>query len=147
MARGDHMRARYGGAQGSFSATLQRFADETKDTMDEIFRGVVIEIGRSVIMLTPVDTGRARANWQLSVGSPEMASLLETDKGGMETVAKLVSDVQALNYGETAFIVNNLRYARPLEYGHSQQAPTGMVRITLARFNELVERAVREARQ
>jgi hypothetical protein len=39
--------------------------------------------------------------------------------------------------------VNNLPYAVPLEYGHSKQAPGGMVRITLARFQQIVDEAIR----
>jgi len=142
MPRGDAMKARYGGLEGSFSAQLQQFADQTKDDMDYIFRGVMIEMGRSVINLTPVDTGLARGNWQFSVDNPTTASVLEKDKGGMETLSKLINSVRNLTFGQTAYLVNNLRYAIPLEYGHSQQAPTGMVRITLARFNEIVAEAV-----
>ncbi len=142
MPRGDAMKARYGGLEGSFGAQLQQFADHTKDDMDYIFRGVMIEMGRSVINLTPVDTGLAKANWQFSVDNPATASVLEKDKGGMETLSKLITSVRNLTFGQTAYLVNNLRYAKSLEYGHSQQAPTGMVRITLARFNEIVAEAV-----
>lgn len=137
------MAQKYSGKQGLFSAQLETFAASTKEKMDEIFRGVVIEIGRSVIMLTAVDTGRARANWQFTIESPATSSLIAYDKAGYATVAKLVSEVQALESGQTAWIVNNLRYAIPLEYGHSDQSPNGMVRVTLARFQQIVNDAVR----
>ncbi len=39
--------------------------------------------------------------------------------------------------------MNNLPYAIALEYGHSDQAPGGMVRITQARFQQIVEEAIR----
>ena len=45
--------------------------------------------------------------------------------------------------GQVAFIVNNLPYAIPLEYGHSTQAPNGMVRITVERFQQIVDAAAR----
>jgi nitroimidazol reductase NimA-like FMN-containing flavoprotein (pyridoxamine 5'-phosphate oxidase superfamily) len=51
--------------------------------------------------------------------------------------------VQSLTIGQTAYLVNNLPYAVPLEYGHSKQAPGGMVRITLARFQQVVDEAIR----
>lgn len=138
------MAQKYGGLTGSFSAQLQQFAEQTKDQIDDIFRDIVIEIGSSVIRLTPVDTGRARANWQFSIDSPANASLDEYDKAGFNTIAKLVGEVQTLEAGQTAYIVNNLIYSIPLEYGHSRQAPTGMVRVTLARFQQIVSEAVRQ---
>ncbi|WP_256203847.1 MULTISPECIES: hypothetical protein [unclassified Pseudomonas] len=39
--------------------------------------------------------------------------------------------------------MNNLPYAIPLEYGHSTQAPAGMVRVTLANFQHIVDEAIR----
>lgn len=138
------MASRYAGLQGSFAQQLQRFADQTLDDMDEVFRRVVIEIGTTVIRLSPVDTGRFRGNWQFTVDQPAAASLNTFDKEGHETIARLVADVQHLSFGQTAYLVNNLVYAVPLEYGHSSQAPTGMVRITLAIFQHLVDEAVRE---
>ena len=139
-----HMTSRFGGLNGSFAQQLQQFRDETLETMDEVFRRVMIEIGTTVIRLSPVDTGRFRGNWQFTVDAPASASLDNLDPDGHETIAQLVADVQHLNYGQTAYLVNNLIYAIPLEYGHSGQAPAGMVRITLAGFQQMVEQAVRE---
>ena len=139
-----HMTARYGGLNGSFSETLRQYADQAKADWDEVFRKVVIEIGSSVIRLSPVDTGRFRGNWQLTIDAPATASLDNYDKEGHETVATLVADAQSLTFGQTAYIVNNLIYAIPLEYGHSPQALSGMVRITRERFQDIVAQAVRE---
>ncbi|TXI79552.1 MAG: HK97 gp10 family phage protein [Cupriavidus sp.] len=140
----NHMTSRFGGLNGSFAQQLQQFRDETLDTMDEVFRRVMIEIGTTVIRLSPVDTGRFRGNWQFTVDAPASASLDSYDPEGHDTIAQLVADVQHLSYGQTAYLVNNLIYAIPLEYGHSGQAPAGMVRITLAGFQQMVEQAVRE---
>lgn len=139
-----HMTSRFGGLNGSFAEQLQQFRDQTLETMDEVFRRVMIEIGTTVIRLSPVDTGRFRGNWQFTVDAPASASLDNYDADGHETIAKLVADVQHLSYGQTAHLVNNLIYSIPLEYGHSGQAPAGMVRITLAGFQQMVEQAVRE---
>lgn len=140
----NHMTSRFGGLNGSFARQLQQFRDETLDTMDEVFRRVMIEIGTTVIRLSPVDTGRFRGNWQFTVDAPASASLDNYDPDGHETIAKLVAEVQHLSYGQTAYLVNNLIYAIPLEYGHSDQAPKGMVRITRDRFQQIVEQAVQE---
>lgn len=143
MARGDAMRARFGGLSGSFSAQLGQFAEQTKEKMDAIFQDVIVELGESVIMLSPVDTGRFKGNWQLTADAPSNQSLINYDKEGFRTLEKLVSVANTLEAGQKAYIVNNLRYSIPLEFGYSQQAPSGMVRVTLARFQQIVNDAVR----
>lgn len=143
MARGDVMRQRFGGLSGSFSAQIGSFATTATEKIDAIFRDIVVEIGESVIMLSPVDTGRFKGNWQLTVGAPSSQSLINYDKDGLRTLEQLVSDANKLDASQRAYIVNNLRYAQPLEYGYSQQAPSGMVRVTLARLQQIISDAVR----
>ncbi|MBV1814523.1 HK97 gp10 family phage protein [Pseudomonas viridiflava] len=137
------MTSRYGGQQGSFAESLAAFAENTKAVIDEVFRSVVIEIGTSVVILSPVDTGRFKGNWQLTIDQPSLQSLDRYDKAGHETIAELVAQANQLEAGQVAYIVNNLVYGIPLEYGHSDQAPAGMVQITLARFQQIVEEAIR----
>nr|WP_083354288.1 HK97 gp10 family phage protein [Pseudomonas moraviensis] len=137
------MTGRYGGQEGSFAESLAAFAERAKEAIDDVFREVVIEIGSSVIRLSPVDTGRFKGNWQFSVGSPSNHSIDTFDKAGHETIAALVAEVSNLEAGQVAYIVNNLVYGIPLEYGHSDQAPAGMVQITLARFQQIVLEAIR----
>lgn len=143
MARGDAMRQRFGGLSGSFSAQIGNFAATATEKVDAIFRDIVVEIGESVIMLSPVDTGRFKGNWQLTAGAPSSQSLINYDKDGLRTLEKLVNDANKLDASQRAYIVNNLRYAQPLEYGYSQQAPSGMVRVTLARLQQIISDAVR----
>ncbi|KFE50143.1 HK97 gp10 family phage protein [Pseudomonas syringae] len=140
----NHMSARYGGLNGSFSEVLSQFADQSKDSMDEIFRSVVIEIGSSVVRLSPVDTGAFRGSWTFTADTPSNEIPTTLDKSGHETIARIVAGVQHLTFGQTAYLVSNLPYAIALEYGHSQQALAGMVRITKERFQDIVAQAIRE---
>lgn len=87
--------------------------------------------------------GRFRANWHLSIDVVENVTFEEVDPSGQETIAALVSAVSDFNAGQTAYLINNLPYAIPLEFGHSTQAPGGMVRITVARFQQIVQEAIR----
>ena len=87
--------------------------------------------------------GRFRGNWQFSVDAPAEGVLDQVDPSGNVTIAVLRTQVQSLTAGQTAYIVNNLPYGIPLEYGHSKQAPGGMVRITLTRFQQIVDEAIR----
>lgn len=89
--------------------------------------------------------GRFRSNWQLTVGAPAAGEIDEIESAG-ETIAKIVAGAGDLSAGEVAYIVNNLPYAIPLEYGHSTQAPAGMVRVTIADFQNIVNRVI-EARK
>lgn len=138
------MTRKFGGLSGSFAEQLEDFADYAKEMADEIFKSVVIQVGASVINLSPVDTGKFLANWQFSIDSVNSGEIDATDQMGDETLARFVREVGPLTYGKTAYIYNNLVYGPSLEYGHSRQAPRGMVRITLARFQEIVNQAVRE---
>lgn len=129
--------------EGSFALSLAEFAEQAKEAIDSSLREIVIEIGASVIRMSPVDTGRFRGNWQFSIGAPEQGQLDRLDKNGSAATVELVNGAIQFKAGDTAYIVNNLPYAIPLEYGHSDQAPGGMVRITLERFQQIVLEAIR----
>lgn len=86
--------------------------------------------------------GRFRSNWQLTTGVPAAGEIEDIESAG-ETLDRLLLAAGDLSAGEVAYIVNNLPYAIPLEYGHSSQAPGGMVRITVADFQRIVEEAIR----
>lgn len=142
MGRQHHMTARYGDLSGDFEADLDQFRLEALAAIEQTIQDIVIQIGESLINLSPVDTGLFRANWQFTIGAPANSSLITTDKEGEATIAKLVAAVNALEPGQVAYIVNTLIYAIPLEYGHSQMAPNGMVRLTIAEFERIVAEAV-----
>jgi hypothetical protein len=103
------------------------------------------QILAGIIQKTPVDTGRARANWFLSEGAPVIASTLPTgkDKDGRPTFAVNATPQASITGRARIFITNSLPYIVPLEYGHSQQAPAGMVRVTLAEVSALATVATR----
>lgn len=141
MGRQHHMAARYGDLSGDFEADLDEFRLQALAAIEQTIQDIVIQIGESLINLSPVDTGLFRANWQFTIGSPANSSLITTDKEGDATIAKLIAAANALEPGQVAYIVNTLIYAIPLEYGHSQMAPSGMVRLTIAEFERIVAEA------
>lgn len=87
--------------------------------------------------------GRFRGNWQFSLDAPSTEVMERIDPTGSAALEELVSRANAMTVGQVAYIVNNLPYAIPLEYGHSKQSPHGMVRVTLASFQQIVEDAAR----
>jgi hypothetical protein len=214
------MGSKSSGQSGSFALSLAQFAEQAKEAIDASLREIVIEIGSSVIRMSPVgnpeiwaanvahrqkntraaddydfkvavrntlinldDTnftksgnlrkgvkyakpltkaervqnfnvnglvsgkdyvgGRFRGNWMFSIGSPDNTTTDEVDPSGRKSTARIVDGAIEFKAGDTAYITNSLPYAIPLEFGHSQQAPGGMVRITVARFQQIVLEAIR----
>nr|BDD43784.1 hypothetical protein 4 [Spirochaetaceae bacterium] len=130
----------------SFYLDLKRFADKTERKLLIIPRKTALELFRRVVMRTPVDTGRARGNWQANVGSPAVGVVEATDTGGGSTIMDIAKEVESWDVENVAiYLVNNLPYIVPLEDGWSDQAPAGMVKISLAEFPDIVEAMTREA--
>lgn len=86
--------------------------------------------------------GRFRANWQFQIATPAAGEVDAVDSSGNKTLGVIQAGIQTLKLGDTAYLVNNLPYAIPLEYGHSSQAPAGMVGTTVAEFQQIVLEAV-----
>jgi hypothetical protein len=138
-----NMQVKYGGKSGNFALELAKFAEQAVEAVDASLREIIIEVGNSLIRMSPVDSGRFRGNWHLSIDVVESVTFNELDPQGKETIAAIAAAVSDFKAGQTAYLINNLPYAIPLEYGHSTQAPQGMVRVTLARFQAIVNEAVR----
>lgn len=130
------------GLEGSFAAQLQAFGDMVQEDADQIFRIVATEVGASVIDGTPIDTGRALSNWNAGINTPDDVYRETEDPLDQRTTARLTSEFQGLKFGDTAFVTNATPHIPFLEYGSSRQSPNGFVRVTLARFNQIVQKAV-----
>jgi len=128
---------------GSFSADISKFITHAGANMDQAVRMTVVLASQGVIMNTPVDTGRLRANWQFGQSIPH-GELSGLDTAGAATIAKIAGQVTSLRAGGECWIVNNLPYAGKIEYGYSTvKAPQGMVRITLMNLPHAIESYVR----
>lgn len=127
---------------GSFSADISKFIQRTNGNIDKALRMAVVLTAQGIVSQSPVKTGRFRANWQFGRALPQ-GSLALTDTSGAATIAKIAGQVTSLKAGGEVWIVNNLPYSGKLEYGHSQQAPSGMVRVTLANLPAAIEQYVR----
>lgn len=78
--------------------------------------------------------GRARGNWQCSIVSPISEEIDRIDRNGSSVMKEIRSAVKS---GNVVWLANNVPYIRALEYGHSKQAPEGMVRIAVAEFGSI----------
>jgi hypothetical protein len=137
------------------SSSLKQFAVRMKgrgakvpDRADQIVREVALAADRTVVRATPVDTGRARANWQATLGAPAVGTL-DGGAGKRASVASatgrnagVIAGYKGGRADSAVFLTNNLPYIVPLNNGSSQQAPAGFVE----RAVDVVLRAARRAR-
>lgn len=121
----------------TFSVDLAKFGQKAIDNSEKIVRKIVFDMHSRIVKRMPVDTGRARANTQISINSLPSNSTLKVDKSGNATIAFGNRELSQFKLGDTVFIYNNVEYIIPLEFHqHSKQAPNGMFRIS---FEEIVQ--------
>ena len=124
-----------------FGAQLKKFEDNSLDKVTTITRAIALEVFRRVILKTPVDTGRARGNWQCTISVPAASVADVEDKGGGKAIAQAADEVMGWEPSKVViFLTNNLPYIQRLDDGYSQQAPSGMVAVTLAELDGIMVR-------
>ena len=140
-----------------WSIDLTKYAKKKGVEIREVQKTYAFALYSSIVRKTPVDTGRARANWNISVGHPDTSTTESTRK-----TPKSMSSLPDPKGDESIFICNNLDYIEKLEYGgypnppkkdggktingFSKQAPAGMVGVTLANNEAIFDAAVRSVK-
>lgn len=149
-----------------WSIDINQFVKKTEFSIKRVFVNYVFALYSSIVKKTPVDTGRARGNWNISVGSVDTTTTNKTMKSGL----KYTEDDINVNGDTSVFISNNLPYITTLEYGgypnppkkgsynkktktwvtksvggFSKQAPEGMVGVTLANNDNILKASVKRA--
>ena len=116
----------------TFALDLSKQIKAANDKVELAAKRTMIELFNRVIQKSPVDTGRFRANWNCSIGSPNLSTSEATDPSG--SVASSMATATVVSYtlnGQSVFLTNSLPYAERLENGWSGQAPNGMVRLSV----------------
>lgn len=130
-------------SNAQFKADLSAFVKRANGNADLVVRKVALDLLSSIVMKSPVDTGRFRGNWFVQEDvSPVQSSV--TDKSGETTILAGATAVGQFSAGGKVYILNHLPYSIELEHGHSKQAPAGMVKITVAEFEQYVRGAAAE---
>lgn len=130
------------GCAMSFSLDIEKFAKKAGNNAATVVKKVSIDMSSRIVLRTPVDTGRARANWSLTFDRPMDGTTTSTDKTGQSTGSANTAKAMTWKSGDV-WIANNLPYIQRLEYGWSDQAPGGFVRVTVREFEQYVASAVR----
>ena len=117
----------------SFSIDLSRAIKKAKGKQELVVKQVINETFEKVVMKSPVDVGRFRANWIASSGSYSRTPTDAIDKSGDATISKIRQAVLSMDISQRCYLTNALPYAVRLEHGWSKiQAPQGVVKVTLA---------------
>ncbi len=140
---------------GQFALEITKWKGATEEQLRDVLQATAIKVMGRIIQRTPVDTGRARGNWQVGINHRPQSVLTRNDKRGDQTKRKGARQISRAKATDRISIVNSLSYIDVLEKGRhstpkgkrgSLQAPQGMVRVTVAEFKRLFEAAVRESR-
>lgn len=154
----------------SFTLDISRFVAKANMRSDAVVRRIAYDVFSRVIMRTPVDTGRARANWLTGVGAMPVSTTDATDKGSVRSdgngssTAKeaMAATLKGFVPGTSVFLANNLPYIGVLEYGgypnpavsgtktsggFSIQAPAGMVGVTMAEVERIYTEATESVKR
>ena len=111
----------------SFALDLSKACEKAKGQTELAARKVMLDLFSRVIMKSPVDTGRFRANWNVGYGSPDKTTTQSTNSA----LGKVQAEIATAKLDGSIFLSNSLPYSIRLENGWSVQAPAGMVRLSL----------------
>ena len=157
-----------------FTLGIKNFVEKAKKNPETTMRQTTFKLFSAIIKASPVDTGRFRMNWQVAGAAPATGvSVLGYDKTGDGAVGGAASYIfSSSDWGEFT-MTNNLPYAEVIEFGgykamfgfsnsfmgpvksadggqtingYSKQAPQGVVRVNVARFNTLLEEEAAKVR-
>ncbi len=123
-----------------FTLEIDKFVDDVPKKLLTLKQKLALEALRRLVLRTPAATGHARANWQVTIGTPTAGVIAGGDPSGAATIAdgsgKILAVVEP--FGQI-WISNNVPYIETLEKGSSSQAPNGMVAVTFADIQSILK--------
>ena len=108
-----------------FARRLHILAEAVKANTLKNVKRAAIAADQAAVLATPVDTGRARANWLVSIGAPNYETTTSTEANAALTQGRFTAGTYKLGAGGI-FITNSVPYIVALDKGHSKQNPEGM---------------------
>lgn len=125
-----------------FAERMRRHGKRVEENANALKRKAALAVDATVVLATPVDTGRARSNWQASLGAPATGTreAYAAGTGGSTGAANATAAqeqakrvVAGSQPEQAVHITNNLPYIGKLNDGHSAQAPAGFVQTAVLR--------------
>lgn len=118
-----------------FSRQLRAFNKTVKDDAEKLIRTVALTLEEELVLRTPIDTSRARTNWQLTVGSKPSSEVPFTEGSRGSTASEAytaamnaaVKAAAEIKLGKPTYVSNCVHYIVDLNDGTSRQAPRNFV--------------------
>lgn len=143
---------------------MHRFGDRSLNLANKVAQEAAKAIIRDLVQVTPVDTGAALSNWEVTLGAPSqgiLSTFWPSPKGRMikgkwvhtvdpSITFRVNADATATHAwtvimnkqpGIDLFITNNIPYIQALNNGTSSQAPAGFVDRAIILGNQVASRA------
>lgn len=134
-----------------FHGNIDKWIERVENGLDDVLQIFGEKVHSALVDAAPVDTGRFKANMQITANKPPLYALNDYDRDGSDTKARGKRQLYALLHGggavRTLYFSNMLIYANALEYGHSKQAPAGVFGIVAIRLRSYMAEAIKEARK
>ena len=123
-----------------FNAEIKRvLTGVAKEKLPTAFKRLIFEAVNGFIAMTPVDTSRARSGWFAYLKSNGLAPA-GGGPGAAQGEKEGSFEEKITAHGMEVTIINRVPYIVALEYGHSKQAPNGMVRVTMQRMRKNLQK-------
>lgn len=112
---------------------VEKIAAITRRNVAQVMQLATVEFYRQVIIATPVDTGRARNGWNITVDVPSTTvppegkySMPNVEEHGLSTIISVTPE-------QVIYITNRVFYIERLNEGYSRQAPARFVELAAER--------------
>ena len=141
-----------------FAEDFAKICERAGDRVDAVVRSAVLGLGASIVQKSPVGNpdlwqgpapegysgGRFKGNWQYGQGAINTSTSSAIDASGESSIGRIQQGLENWKPGQRIYITNSLPYAKRLEYdAWSQQAPGGMVRLSVQAFAQNIAQAAR----
>lgn len=113
-----------------FGRRMNVRGDNVVTNTRQLVKKVGVQVDAALVLATPVDTGRARLNWQVEIDAEPQDTLPEPPdpaSGARTSLENAKQTIATFQLGSTIHIVNNLDYIGRLNEGWSAQAPANFV--------------------
>lgn len=119
-------------AANAFQINLKQVENNMYLNTAEGAKDFILTVFTIVMEGTPVDTGVAKANWNLSINSIDN-TFKKSRKNADSTLARGIQGAERFVIGDTTYITNHTAYIYALESGAtpSKKAPPGWVSLAV----------------
>lgn len=133
----------------SLSAAIKATVSELEMIKQDLiisYQVTLYEIGKLLVFHTPIDTGRASSNWNVSSGQETEKERDPNDSGvkGELSIEAMSYQVKDLHEHLEALFYNPVEYLIDLDRGFSKQAPAGITQITANQIEKIWVKNLKE---